>query len=140
MRPVFRSILAVISGFVAASAVMMAVETVNGRILYPGLGKLAEGVTDREVVRSILAGAPNGAFLVVIFGWALGSFVGGGVTAWIGRRAPAGHALMLGGLLTLAGIADNLMLPPPTWFWFASLVVFIPAAYVGARFAPRPKR
>jgi len=55
----------------------------------------------------------------------------------IGRRAPIGHALVLGGFLTLAGIANNLMVPPPLWFWIAGLVVLIPAAYAGARLAPR---
>ena len=138
MRSVFRSIFAVVTGFVVASAVMMAVETVNGRYLYPELGKQAEGITDREVHRSILAGAPVGAFLVVILGWVLGSLAGGCVAAWIGRRAPVGHALVLGGLLTLGGIANNLMVPPPLWFWIAGLVVLIPAAYAGARLAPRP--
>ena len=43
-----RSILAVIAGFVAASAVMMVIEAVNGPVLYPELGKMAEGMTDRQ--------------------------------------------------------------------------------------------
>jgi hypothetical protein len=137
MRSVFRSIRAVVAGFVVASVVMMTVEMINGHVLYPELGKMAEGVTDREVVRSLLATAPIGALLVVIVGWTLGSLVGGWVTARIVRRAPIGHALVLGGLLTLAGIANNLMLPPPLWFWIASLLVFLPAAYAGGRFALR---
>ena len=137
MRPMIRSILAVLAGFVVASAVMMAVEAVNGRYLHPDVAKLAEGVTDREVLRSILAGAPIGALLVVILGWVLGSLAGGCVAAWIGRRALVGHALAVGGLLTLAGIANNLMIPPPLWFWVAGLIVFIPAAYAGARLAPK---
>ncbi len=109
-----RSILAVVAGFVVASVLMMVVETINGRFLYPQLGKLAEGATDKEALRSIFAGAPVGALLVVIFGWVLGSHVGGYVAAWIGRRAPIGHALVLGGFLTLAGIANNLTFPPPS--------------------------
>jgi len=116
---------------------MMAIETVNSHFLYPELGKLAEGMTDREAIRNLLTGAPIGAFLVVIFGWVLGSLAGGFVAAVIGRRAPIGHALVLGGFLTLAGIANNLMVPPPLWFWIAGLVVLIPAAYAGARLAPR---
>jgi hypothetical protein len=138
MRPMIRSILAVVTGFVVASALMMAVEAVNGRYLYPELGKLANGVTDREVLRIILAGAPVGALLVVILGWVLGSLAGGGVAAWIGKRAPVGHALVLGGLLTLGGIANNLIVPPPFWFWVAGIMVLIPAAYAGARLAPQP--
>jgi len=131
-----RSILAVIAGFVAASVVMVVTETVNGRVLYPELGKMAEGMTDREAIRALLANAPVGAFLVVLLGWGLGSFVGGFLAAWIGSNAPVAHALVLGGLLTLAGIANNLMIPPPLWFWIPTLVVFLPAAYAGARLAP----
>jgi hypothetical protein len=37
----------------------------------------------------------------------------------------------------LAGVANNLMLPPPFWFWIATFAVFLPATYVGARLVPR---
>ena len=107
MGKVVRSIVAVIVGFVAASAGMMLIETVNHHVLHPELGKLAEGMTDKEAIRALLA------------------------------TAPVAHALILGGLLTLAGIANNLMLPPPGWFSILSLVVLLPAAYAGARLAPR---
>ena len=133
---VLRSVLAVVVGFVVASLVMMAIEALNGHYLYPELGKAAEGLTDREAIRSLMASAPVGAFLVVIFGWALGSFVGGLVAAWIAGRAAVGHALVLGALLTVAGIANNLMVPPPAWFWIMSLVILIPAAYAGSRLRP----
>ena len=136
MRSAFRSIAAVVAGFVAASVVMMIVETINGRVLYPGLAKAAEGVTDRETIRALLATAPVGAFLVVIAGWILGGVAGGWVTARLASRATTGHGLVLGALLTLAGVANNLMLPPPLWFWIASLVVLLPAAYAGTRLVP----
>ncbi len=137
MSKVFRSIGAVIVGFVAASAVMLLIETINGHVLYPEVGKLAEGVTNKEEIRAIMANAPVGAFLVVLLGWTLGSLLGGFLAAWIGSNAPVAHALVLGGLLTLAGIGNNLMLPPPAWFWIVSLLVFLPAAYAGAQSAPK---
>jgi hypothetical protein len=162
MMRVLRSLLGVIAGFVMASVVMMAVEYANAHFFYPDFAKLAEakdkqatqdalasapeGTTAdsplvlkrrRGVVKELLAGAPVGALLVVALGWVLGSVAGGFVAAWIGRRAPVVHGLVLGGLLTLAGIANNLMLPPPLWFWIATLVVFVPSAYFGARLAPK---
>ena len=136
MGKMIRGILAVIAGFIVASVVMVVVESINGRVLYPEMGKLAEMATDREAIRAAIASAPIGALLVVILGWALGSLAGGFVAGWIGRSAPIAHALVLGVLLTLAGIVNNLMLPPPAWFWIATLVVFLPAAYAGARLAP----
>ena len=132
---VLRSVAAVVVGFVAASIVMMIVETINGRVLYPGLAKAAEGVTDREVIRGIFASAPVGALLVVIVGWILGGLAGGWVAARIAGRSGVAHGVVLGVLLTCAGVANNLALPPPTWFWVASLVVLIPSAYAGARSA-----
>jgi len=136
MRSALRSLAAVLAGFITASIVMMLVESINGRVLYPGLAKAAEGVKDREAMRALFAAAPVGALLVVIGGWTLGSFIGGWVAARLAGRATTGHALVLGVLLMLAGLANNLMLPPPLWFWIVSMVVFLPAAYAGARLVP----
>jgi hypothetical protein len=136
MRSALRSLGAVVAGFITASIVMMIVESVNGRVFYPDLAKAAEGVTDRETIRALLAAAPVGAFLVVIAGWILGGAAGGWVSARLAARAGVGHGLVLGALLTLAGVANNLMIPPPLWFWVASLAVLLPAAYLGSRLAP----
>ena len=133
MRSAFRSIAAVVAGFVTASIVMMVVESINGRVLYPDLARAAAGLKDREAIRALLATAPVGAFLVVIIGWVLGGLAGGWVTAKLVAQAATKHGYVLGALLTLAGIANNLMIPPPLWFWIASLVVLMPASYLGAR-------
>jgi len=133
MRSALKSTAAIVAGFVAASIVMMIIETINGKVIYPELGKAGQGMTDREAVRALLATAPVGAFLVVITGWVLGSGAGGWLTARIAGRSGITHGLVLGALLTLAGVANNLMVPPPLWFWFASLVVLLPSAYAGAR-------
>ena len=132
MHPILRGVLAVVAGFAVASAVMMAVEMINGHVLYPDLGRQAQGVTDPQIMRELLAGAPAGAFAVVLAGWFLGSFTGGWVAARIGNLT---HALILGGLLTLAGIANTLMLPPPAWFWVAGMLTLMPAALAGAKLA-----
>jgi hypothetical protein len=137
MRSALSSIGAVIAGFIVASIVMMIIETINGRVLFPDLAKAAEGVTDREQIRVLFAKAPIGALLVVIVGWILGGIAGGWTTGRLAARSTLTHGLVLGVLLTLAGVANNLMLPPPLWFWVASLVVFMPAAYFGASLAPR---
>ena len=137
MRSALRSIAAVVAGFIVASIVMMIVETINGRVLHPELAKAAEGLTDPEAIRALLATAPVGVFLVVIAGWILGSFVGGWLAARIAGQSGITHGLVLGALLTCAGVANNLMIPPPLWFWFASLIVLMPATYAGARAASK---
>ena len=137
MWPVFRSIIAVVAGFVAASAIMMAVECLNGKVLYPELGKSAAGVTDRQKIKELMASAPVGALIVVLIGWGLGSIAGGFLTTLISRKQSGRPAFVLAGLLTLAGVANNLMLPPPIWFWLATFAVFLPATYLGARLVPK---
>jgi hypothetical protein len=137
MGRVIRGILAVIAGFVAASVIMMIVETANGKLLYPELGKEAKGVWDREEIKAIMASAPVGALAVVLIGWIVGSVAGGYLATLITGKPPYGHALVLGVLLTLAGVANNLMLPPPFWFWIATFAVFLPATFVGAWLVPR---
>jgi hypothetical protein len=89
---------------------MMNIETIKGRVLHPELAKAADGVTDRETIRALLAKAPLGAFLVVIVGWVLGGVAGGWTTGRLAAHAPAGNGLVLGALLTLAGVANNLMI------------------------------
>ncbi len=140
MRSALRSIAAVVAGFVVASIVMMLVESINGHFYYPGLAKAAEGVKDREALRVLLANAPVGALLVVIAGWALGGLAGGWVTAKLSPQATTWPNVVLGAFLTLAGVANNLMLPPPVWFWFGSLAVLFPAAYMSACLANRPAK
>jgi hypothetical protein len=71
----------------------------------------------------------------VIVAWILGGVTGGWTATRLSVRRTAVHGLVVGALLTAAGVANNLMIPPPLWFWIASLVVLIPAAYFGARVA-----
>lgn len=137
MRSVLRSIAVVVAGFIAASIVMMIVEALNGHVLYPELGRAAEGVTDREKLRELVAHAPIGALVVVIVGWFLGGLVGGWTVARLAAGSTRNHTIALGTLLTLAGIANNRMIPPPLWFWFASLSVLFPATLIGAGRARR---
>lgn len=133
MPKILRNILAVIAGFIVASVVMTIVEYANGHALYPELGKAAEGVMDREKVRFLMATAPVGALIVVLAGWLLGSIAGGWTAARIAKPGSFVPVLILAILLTLSGVVNNLMIPPPIWFWVAGVVVLPVATFLGAR-------
>ena len=135
---ILKSLGAVLLGFIVASVVMMIVEFTNGHALYPALGKAAEGVKDPEVLRRLMAAAPKGALLVVLFGWTLSGLTGGLVAGKLAPKAPLAHGLALAVLLTLSVVANNLMIPPPAWFWVAGLVAIGPMAILGARWAAQP--
>ena len=136
MGRALKSIGAVVAGFVTAGVIMMTVESINGHVLYPDLAKSAQGVTDRETIRTIFANAPVGALLVVVFGWLLGGLAGG----WVAGRIAGSlrQPIVLAMLLTVAGIANNLMLPPPVWFGCATLLVLGPAAVAGGKVGAGP--
>jgi hypothetical protein len=126
-----------VAGFVVAIIVMMIVPTVDRRGFYPKHGKAAEGVMDREKIRALMANAPVGALLVTT----LGGVAGGSTSAQLASQSKTRHALVLGALLTLAGLANHLLIPPPLippplWFRIVSLVVLIPTVYFGACLAP----
>jgi hypothetical protein len=60
---------------------------------------------------------------------------GGYLATLISGKPPYGHAVVLG-VFALAGVANNLMLPPPLWFWIATIAVFLPATFAGAWLVP----
>ena len=127
-----KSLGSVLLGFIAASAVMMVVESANGHLLYPALGKAAEGIKDREAMRGLMAAAPKGALLVVLSGWALGGFTGGFTAGKLAPEAPAAHGMALALLLSLFVVLNNLLIPPPLWFWIAGLLIIGPLTLLGA--------
>lgn len=133
MKGAIRGVGAVIAGFVAASVVMMCVEYTNGHVFFPELGKSAEGVTDPVRIKEIMATAPPLALVVVLVGWLLGGYAGGWVAQRVAGAAATRPVFVVGVLLTLAGVANNLMLPPPVWFWVAGMLILLPATLAGGR-------
>jgi hypothetical protein len=123
-----RSVLAVVAGLVLGSALMMGIEVLNS-VIY-------SLPTDPEALKASLSSLPTGALLVVLLGWTLAPLVGGFVAAWIARRAPLVHALVVGLFFLAGGIAMLRQLPHPLWFAILGVAVFLPAACAGALLAP----
>lgn len=132
MHPLVRSALGLAAGAVVAFALIAGIQALN-QALYPPPAGL--DFNDRAAVAEYIALAPLGAMLVVLAGYAVGTFAGAFVAAKAAGWAPVGHALILGGLFLAAGVANVVMLPHPAWFTAASLAVFVPAAWLGGRLA-----
>ena len=126
-----RKVLGTIAGMIAAIIVIMLVQSVS-HLMFP----LPEGLSaqDKAGLREHFQSLPTTAFLMVILAYALGSLAGGFVSAMVSkvRYMPA---LVIGGLLTLGGIANGMMIPQPLWVTIVSLLTFIPSAYLGAKWA-----
>jgi MFS family permease len=130
-----RKILAVVVALIVATAVMMIVEMVNWYNIKP---PSADVMNDPAKMREYMANGSALAYAVVIFGYILGSFVGGFIVTKISRQVSKGMTLpiIVGVLLMLLGITNFLMLPgQPIWFMAAALAVFIPLSLFGYRLA-----
>lgn len=128
----FRGILATMGGLVAALIVIMIFQKA-GHWIYPMPPGL--DVKDKEAMGAWIGGLPVGAFLLLLAGYALGSFAGGATSALIsGTLRPA---LVTGGVLMLMGIANLFMIPHPLWLAVASLALYLPLAWLGARMVLR---
>ncbi|MFL6193506.1 MAG: hypothetical protein ACJ75H_05005 [Thermoanaerobaculia bacterium] len=132
MPSILRSILAVLCGALVGGAVILGMELVGTRV-FPPPASLAPA--DPESMRAAMAALPLGAFVMVLAGWALGTFAGAWVAARVAGRSPLGHGLAVGLLFLAAGVANMLSLPHPVWFWVVGVLLFLPAGYLGGRLA-----
>lgn len=127
-----RKILAVLLGGIAGSIVNMALVFVS-QAVYP----LPDGIdaNDFEALKAYVKanGLPTGALVIVLAAHSGGSFVSGLVCGWIARSWYLG-GMILGILWTCGGVAMLLMLPAPTWFAVADVVLYVPAALAGVAF------
>ena len=125
MKPLLRSILAVLVGIVVCVVLIVGIEAI-GYLLYPGI--------DPDNPETI----PTGALLLVVTAYLVGTFCGAWLAAGLAGRAPMMHALVIG-VLFLGASVPNLIrhrdVHPP-WFVVACLGLFVPAALVGGRLAP----
>src|SRR5690349_17879869 len=133
-NPIVRNISAPFAGLAASIVVIMIVEMVK-MTLYPPPPDI--NWDDPEQLAEVMRTMSVGAYLMVELAYALGSLAGGFVTAKVAETRQITLALVVGGLLTLAGFANLAMAPHPIWFEILSTLTFVPLAWLGAKFATR---
>ena len=91
----------------------------------------------RDEVRSFFPTLPLGGYLTALFGFLLGAFAAGWITAKISKQMHGlSLPLIVGALFILGGIGFFVILPgQPDWFIVASLASFIPLSLLGHRTA-----
>jgi len=133
-----RKMLAVVVSLIAAFAVIMIVQMLNSFIVMP---PPEEVMNDREKLRVFMGSLPTTAYVVVLIGYFLGSFIGGYIVTNMSRRESPGMSLplLIGAILTVAGLLNFFVLLPgqPMWFAGLSLLIFIPVTLVGSKLAGR---
>jgi len=126
-----RSILAVIVGSVLATVLIMGVQMI-GHIFFPPPTDYA---SNPEVLDEYIQSAPPLALACPLISYLIGAFCGGWLAAFLSTCRKMMVALMVGIILLALGIWNLAMVPHPAWFTVLTVVIFLPAAYGGARMA-----
>ncbi|MCP4440568.1 MAG: hypothetical protein GY810_16605 [Aureispira sp.] len=134
MNPIMRNVLAVIAGWLIGSAVNMGLIQM-GYTLMP-----IEGVdpNDMDALAAIIPTLEPKYFIFPFLAHALGTLIGAFIAGIIVFKHKMRFALVIGGIFLLGGIAVNYMLPGPTWFAVADiLIAYIPMAWIGGTIAQK---
>ncbi|TMM55973.1 hypothetical protein FEE95_15130 [Maribacter algarum] len=132
MNPILRNVLAVILGWFGGSLINMGLVRIGSSVMpIPGV--------DTNDLNALAEAMPTLDFKYFIFPFlahALGTLVGAALAYRIAANHKMKFAWAIGGLFLLGGIAVNYMLPGPTWFAIADIVLaYLPMAWLGRKIA-----
>lgn len=129
-----RKILGVLGGVVVAYIVI----TVS-QVISLSMNPFPEGLDyqDKDAMLEYMGTLPASAYALVLGGYVLASLLGGLVATLIAKSKYV-PALVIGGFLTLAAIANAMMIPQPQWVSIISVIVMLPMAWLGARLVKTP--
>ena len=123
-----KNILGIIIGLAVAMTSFMLFETI-AHFAYP----LPSDVdTDSaESMKNYMEHIPAGALSLVLTGWIAGALLGGFFAKFVSKNMTNRNPLIIGCILEAATIFNFILLPHPMWLIVVSLLVMIPAVFVG---------
>ena len=134
MNPILKNILAVIAGWFGGSIINMGLVKA-GHSIFPIKG------IDPNNMKALAKVLPTLDFEYFIFPFlahALGTLVGAAIAYKFAASHKMKMAMIIGVLFLIGGIVVNYILPGPTWFAIADiLVAYIPMAWIGTKIAER---
>ena len=137
MNPIIKNILAVIAGWLGGSAVNMGLIQI-GHTLFPIMGI---NPNDMEALADVMPTLGFEYFIFPFLAHALGTLVGAAIAWWIAANHKMKFSFGIGGLFLLGGIMVTYMLPGPTWFAAADIILaYIPMAWFGGKIAEKISR
>ena len=84
-----------------------------------------------------MAHASNVYLMLVVLSYALGSIAAGVIGALIARDAKNTITIGAGLIFMALGVINLASFHHPTWFWVASLAVYLPFTWIGTLFIKR---
>ena len=86
---------------------------------------------DVDSVAKYIAQLPLNAFILLLLNYSICSFFAGLAATLLSKRITTTPPLVVGAVLTLAGLYNVINLPQPLWFSILNLLVYLPFVYLG---------
>ena len=109
--------------------ILITVGEIGLHMLYP----LPAGTDlyDVDSVAKYIGHLPATAFVFELLIYIVSSFLAGLLSSLLSKRESARPPVVVGIVLTLAGLYNVINLPQPLWFSVLNLIVYLPFAYLG---------
>lgn len=127
-----RNVAAIIGGIAIAFLTVMLVDMLNHSIYPPPPGL---DFTDPDAIRPYLDTLPIGAFLLIMASSMVAAFVGTLVASYVGTIQPRNCAIIVGGMVFAATVANFIAIPHPMWLAIATLLGVVVSAWAAMRIA-----
>jgi hypothetical protein len=127
-NPFVRGLLGVTGGLILGVLCVVGFELVSS-LVFPMPKSL--NMKDPAAMAEYVSTLPIAALVLVLAGYLVGTLAGSFTAAKIGQSQIPGY--IVGACLLIAGVSNMMMIPHPTWFWVASIVIFIAMTILGAR-------
>ncbi len=123
-----KNVLPVVAGAMGAMMLITLGETGIHKMypLPPGTD-----IHNKEALSSAIALMPAMAFVLLLVNYVVCSFAGGVISAVVSGRTTKTPSMIVGGLLTLAGVFNLIAVHHPLWFSLINVLVYFPCAYLG---------
>lgn len=130
-----RNVAAVLLGLIIGSIVNMGIVILGPSVIPPPAGV---DVTNAESIASSMHLFEAKHFLAPFLAHALGTLVGAMIAWFIAVDKKDLAAWIVGGLFLAGGIYASTVIPAPTWFMAADvLLAYVPMAWLGMKLAAR---
>jgi len=128
-----RNAAAIIAGIVIAFLAVMLIDALNHMVYPPPTGL---DFSDPAAIEPYLATLPIGAYLFILASSVVAAFIGTLVACHIGTIRPLNCAVIVGGIVFAATVANFIAIPHPLWLSIATLIGIVASSWFAMRLAP----
>lgn len=132
-----RTLLAIVTGLITAMLVIFGVEAIGLLLFPPPAGIRLD--TEADLAKLVAMSSPA-AKTWLVFGWALGSFVGAWVAARISRRHRRIAALAVALFIVAGTVMNAVVIAHPMWMNLLGILLPVPLALLAARWVESRKK